>query len=125
MGGQAVRAPAVPEEHSWWVICFCAQWCGVCREFRSAFDALVSARPQLRSAWVDVEDEEDIVGDLDIETFPTVMVAGGGQVLFFGPVLPQPGVLARLVENLQAGSAAVSGGDGAAQALLERVQASR
>jgi len=71
--------------------------------------------------WVDVEDEEDVVGDLDVETFPTVLVAGGARVRFFGPVLPQVPVLARLLDSLQEGGALSAPGDPVAQALLERV----
>ena len=85
----------------WWVLCFCAQWCGVCRGFQAVFEALEAQFPGLRTAWVDVEDDEAIVGDLDIETFPTILIAGAGQARFFGPVLPQAGVLVRLIDSLQ------------------------
>ncbi len=119
MGSEA-GAPA----QAWWVACFCAEWCGVCREFRATFDALARERPQLRCVWIDVEDEEDVVGDLDVETFPTVLVAGGGQARFFGPVLPQAGVLGRLVDSLQA-SPAGPRADQEAQALWGRVLSRR
>ena len=72
----------------WWVICLCADWCGVCREWRDAFTQAAAAHPELRFAWVDVEDEADAMGDVDIETFPTVLIAREGKPLFFGPVLP-------------------------------------
>lgn len=124
MGSQAVPATPAPDEQAWWVVCFCAQWCGVCREFRAAFDALAREHPALRTAWVDVEDEEAVVGDLDVETFPTVLVAGGGRVRFFGPVLPQASVLARLVAGLQAGEGGAAV-DAAAQELFRRVVGSR
>ena len=124
MDDQAESALHSLDGQAWWVVCFCAQWCGVCREFRATFDVLAHERPQLRMAWVDVEDEEEIVGDLDVETFPTILVAGGGQARFFGPVLPQAGVLGRLIDSLQA-DAAGSRPDAQAQALLERVLESR
>ena len=63
----------------WWVLCFCAQWCGVCRGFQAVFQTLEAQFPGLRTAWVDVEDDEAIVGDLYIETFPTVLIAGAGR----------------------------------------------
>lgn len=110
--------------NAWQVVCLCAQWCGVCREFRSIFEALERSHPGLHMAWVDVEDEEEVVGDLDVETFPTVLVAGGGRARFFGPVLPQPGVLARLLASLQADPDG-PGADASAQALLQRVLARR
>jgi thioredoxin 1 len=39
----------------------------------------------MRFVWVDIEDESELVGDLDIEDFPTLLLARGGRVLFFGP----------------------------------------
>ncbi|HCL86910.1 MAG TPA: thiol reductase thioredoxin [Comamonadaceae bacterium] len=124
MGSQAATALQASRDQVWWVVCFCAQWCGVCREFRAAFDTLAREQPTLHTAWVDVEDEEDIVGDLDVETFPTILVAGQGRVRFFGPVLPQAPVLTRMVASLQAGEGG-AGADAAAQALLQRVLDSR
>lgn len=85
----------------WWVICLCAEWCNVCRSWRDAFDEVAAAHPQLRFAWVDVEDEADAMGDVDIETFPTVLVARGSQPLFFGPVQPSGAQLARLLASLK------------------------
>ncbi len=118
-------APAAAQaQPDWWLVCFCAQWCGVCREFRAAFDALARERPQLHLAWVDVEDEEEVVGDLDVETFPTVLVAGGGQVRFFGPVQPHAGMLGRLIDGLL-GAPGAQPPDAATQALLQRVLDSR
>ena len=124
MGSQAAPALPASQEQTWWVVCFCAQWCGVCREFRAAFDTLVREQPALHTAWVDVEDEDEIVGDLDVETFPTILVAGGGRVRFFGPVLPQAPVLARMVAGLQAGEGG-AGADASTQALFQRVLDSR
>lgn len=85
----------------WWVICLCAEWCGACREWREAFTQAAAALPQLRFAWVDVEDEADAMGDVDIETFPTVLIAREGVPLFFGPVLPSGSQLTRLIASLQ------------------------
>ena len=86
---------------AWWVICLCAQWCGVCREWRDAFMQVAAAHPQLRFAWVDVEDEADAMGDIDIETFPTVLIARERQPLFLGPVQPSGAQLTRLVASLR------------------------
>jgi thioredoxin 1 len=78
----------------------CAQWCGVCREWREAFDTVAAKNPQDRFVWIDVEDDDELVGDLDIETFPTLLVGAGGKVLFFGTILPSPELLARLLTSL-------------------------
>ncbi len=47
--------------------------------------------------WVDIEDEAELVGDLDVETFPTIVVADDAQVRFAGPVEPQRETLQRLL----------------------------
>jgi thioredoxin 1 len=104
----------------WWVICLCADWCGVCREWRDAFTQAAAAHPELRFAWVDVEDEADAMGDVDIETFPTVLIAHDGKPLFFGPVLPSGTQFTRLIESLRDAPDGAGVSDEAAP-LLERL----
>ena len=83
-----------------WVICLCAEWCNVCRDWRDAFNEAARAHPQVHFAWIDVEDEADAMGDVDIETFPTVLIAHESQPLFLGPVLPSGAQLTRLISSL-------------------------
>lgn len=112
----------------WWVICLCANWCGTCREYRPLFDELAKAHPQMRFVWVDIEDESELAGDLDVETFPTLLVADGSAARFLGPLLPQAAVLTRLLASLQAASPESSpgaAGVGEAQAVFERVRAAQ
>ena len=62
------------------VACLCAQWCRTCDAYR---DTLLGVRESMqlhpdvaaRFVWVDIEDEADLVGDLDIEDFPTILLA--------------------------------------------------
>ena len=61
------------------IVCLCADWCGTCREYAQVFEALQQALPAHRYRWIDIEDEADALGDIDIETFPTLLVAHGGQ----------------------------------------------
>lgn len=82
----------------WVVACLCAAWCDVCRQFRPAFDALAARHPAYRFVWVDVEDEADIVGDFDVEDFPTLLIQRGDTVVFFGTVLPDAGQALRLLQ---------------------------
>ena len=89
----------------WRVICLCAAWCGACREWTPVFEQLAAAHPQVQFAWVDVEDEADAMGDVDIETFPTLLVAHGSRARFFGPVQPSPVQVARLVDSLMSAPA--------------------
>lgn len=111
------------EPASWWVVCLCAAWCGVCREWQPTFAAQARANPHLRFAWVDVEDEDDAMGDVDIETFPTLLVARGDQVLFLGPIPPSSTQFTRLLATLQAQPRPAPGVGEQAHALLHRLQA--
>jgi thioredoxin-like negative regulator of GroEL len=86
----------------WQVICLCAAWCGVCRDWMPALRELKSSRPELRFAWIDVEDEDEAMGDVDIETFPTVLIAQGPRARFLGAVPPSGPGLSTLVSRLQA-----------------------
>ncbi len=83
------------------VICLCAEWCGSCREFAPTFGALAAAQPGDVFRWVDIEDEPELVGDLDITTFPTLIVASPLGLHFGGEVLPQGALVARLVASVR------------------------
>lgn len=72
----------------WIVACLCAAWCDVCRAFRPAFDALAEQHPDKRFIWVDIEDQADVVGDFDVDNFPTLLIQKGDIVTFFGTILP-------------------------------------
>ena len=115
--------PAAPTDDTLRVICLCADWCGVCRDWRALFDQAAAAHPQHRFGWIDVEDEADALGDPDIETFPSLLVARGGRALFLGPVPPLLVPLNRLLATLSEDAASTAGPD--AQALLARIEAAR
>ena len=87
------------------VACLCAAWCKTCDEYRDTFEALSALHPDWSFAWVDIEDEADLVGDHDIEDFPTLLVQRGDDVLFLGALTPQKGVAQRLLESLAEASA--------------------
>lgn len=90
--------PATP---NCWVICLCADWCGLCRDYRAVLEEVAQRFSGSRFAWLDIEDQADWVGDMDIETFPTLLVADSAGVLFLGPLAPHAETLARLLTSLQ------------------------
>ncbi len=90
--------------HDFTVACLCAQWCGACREYRPAFEALASHFPAMRFVWVDVEDEPDVAGEINIDNFPTLVVQRDADVLFCGPMLPHISQLERLLQTFLAQS---------------------
>ncbi len=81
------------------VACLCAQWCRTCDGYREVFDQVLSALDDARvqGMWVDVENQADVIGSIDIENFPTLLMARGDEVLFFGPITPHAQTLQRLI----------------------------
>jgi thioredoxin-like negative regulator of GroEL len=82
----------------WIVACLCAAWCGTCASYRAAFDALAARHPDKTFAWIDIEDQAAVVGDLDVENFPTLLMQRGDSVAFFGTMLPDAQVADRLIQ---------------------------
>ena len=90
------------------VACLCAAWCGSCRDYRATFDAIAADFPEARFVWVDIEDEADLVDPIEVDNFPTLLIAGGAGVTFFGPLTPHRETLVRLVRAQEgAGASAV------------------
>lgn len=90
-----------PEPAPLHIACLCAAWCRLCDQYAPVFEqavqALQSEQPGLRSHWIDIEDEAELLGDLDVETFPTVVVCDAQGVRFAGPLPPQPETLQRVL----------------------------
>ena len=70
------------------VACLCAAWCDTCGAFKHKFDDMATLHPEERFVWIDIEDQAGLVGDLDIENFPTLLIQRNDVVAFFGTVLP-------------------------------------
>lgn len=84
---------------SWIMACLCADWCNTCKSYQSLFAALALRFPEVQLVWIDIEDQADVVGDLDIENFPTILIQQGHQVLFFGTMLPEIQLAERLLQS--------------------------
>lgn len=81
------------------VACLCADWCGACREYKPLFDSLARKFPNVRFLWVDVEDEADLIDPIEVEDFPTILIAKDQHPLFFGTVLPHTETVERLIQD--------------------------
>jgi thioredoxin 1 len=103
-----------------WVACLCAAWCVACREYGATFAALAAQfGADADFAWIDIEDDADALGDLDIEDFPTLLIADATGARFFGPVMPQMQTAERLIRGALAGGLAAESDP----AVVERVGA--
>ncbi len=85
------------------VACLCAQWCGICRDWRAAFDALAAQLPPdvlAQWTWIDVEDCADALGDYEAPNFPVLAVQRGAALLYCAPLPQQPALWLRMVQEL-------------------------
>lgn len=107
--------------------CLCAAWCRLCDGYRPVFDGVVQTLrqrwPALQAHWIDIEDDAALVGDLDIETFPTLVLVHGSRLLFAGVLTPQPEVLLRVLQAALDGGAPAAGADPAFQDFARRLLA--
>jgi thiol-disulfide isomerase/thioredoxin len=95
----------MPEANIIDVACLCAAWCRTCDAYAPVMQqvaqelaaSLAERGTVLRTHWIDIEDEADLVDDLDVETFPTLVVLDAQQVRFAGPLTPEPDTLRRML----------------------------
>ena len=104
----ALRAQLAASPQAWLVACFCAAWCDTCEEYKPKLRTLSGTFRQHVFAWIDIEDHAELLGEVDVENFPTLLVQIGGRVVFYGPMLPHIGHLERLLESLDEHSPAVT-----------------
>ena len=86
-------------DSTWTVACFCAQWCGACRNWSGPFEALSRKYPDVNFIWIDIEDHADLLDALEIENFPCLLIQYGDTVNFFGAIHPDAKVAERLLLN--------------------------
>lgn len=102
------------------VACLCATWCGTCREYQERFESMQSLYPNALLVWVDIEDKAEIVDPIDLENFPTLLIAKAGRLTFFGVVTPQKETLERMLAvKLEANTPVLHHSEG--QQLLQRL----
>lgn len=81
------------------IACLCAEWCGSCREYRDVFTQLADEFPHLCFVWVDIENQSEVADVFDVENFPTIVIEDRQTQRFAGTVLPQRGILERLLSE--------------------------
>ena len=73
-------------------------------DYQALFALMAARHPAFQFAWIDIEEQAELVGDIDVETFPTLLLADAEGLRFFGPVTPQAQTLSRLLDSLQSSS---------------------
>jgi thiol-disulfide isomerase/thioredoxin len=82
------------------VLCFCAAWCDACKAYQPKFEALGQQHPDVCFIWADIEDYPELLGDEDVENFPTIAIVQEAQIRFMGTLLPHIEHLNRLIETM-------------------------
>lgn len=104
----------------WLIACYCAQWCGTCKEYFTAFEALSQRFPQHLFVWVDIEEEPELLDDIDIENFPTLLIQIEGKNHFFGTMLPYISHLERILQSIRPDSPVQPDGPAAFSHLIQQ-----
>ena len=93
--------PNAPSSAPLLVACLCAQWCGTCKDYAPLFASLQREFPAAVFRWIDIEDQAELVDPIEVENFPTILIASGDQARFFGPVMPHLETIRRLIQSQQ------------------------
>jgi thioredoxin reductase (NADPH) len=102
------------------VVTLCAAWCDTCTQFRAAYERIAQSRPHAAFVWLDIEDDAQIAGDIDVENFPTLAIYRGRAPLHFGVSLPHETTVGRLVDALADGAAPLGSAPDEVVALPEQ-----
>lgn len=80
------------------IVCYCAAWCDTCTSYQQKLSVLSTQHPDHVFVWVDIEEYPDLLGDEDVENFPTILIERDGNMQFFGTMLPHIDQLDRMLE---------------------------
>lgn len=100
--------------------CLCAAWCRLCVGYAATIETVIAEFEGIELRWIDIEDEAALLGDLDVETFPTLLLHANGEVLFGGVIEPQPQRLRRLLASAACGNLSQPAVDAGFVALAQR-----
>ena len=101
---------------------FCAAWCNTCGEFFRNFEAVAKDQGDATFLWLDIEDDAEIAGEVDVENFPTLAIFERSRPIHFGVSLPHVEHLRRLVRSIGTTSSSTPVAPGVAElpSILDR-----
>ncbi|HEY9279241.1 MAG TPA: thioredoxin family protein [Eoetvoesiella sp.] len=100
------------------IACYCAQWCDTCKQYQTDFELLAQNRPEHTFVWIDIEDHPELLGDDDVENFPTLLIQSLRGNLFFGTLLPYISHLEKLLDRIDSETPFMAGGPPLLRPLL-------
>lgn len=102
------------------VACLCAGWCSSCTAWHDTFAALAREFTDDCFVWIDIEDHDELVSAVEVETLPVLLVEPAGGVAFVGPVEPRASFVRSLLARDVRTADAVAAGSGVRAALLQQ-----
>jgi len=83
------------------IACLCAAWCRLCDDYQVVLREQVLASQawglDVQWHWIDIEDQADLLGEFEVDTFPTLLIVDAQHVRFAGAITPQPHTLRQLL----------------------------
>jgi len=83
------------------IVDFWAPWCGPCKSFAPVYEELSEKYPEIVFAKVDTEAEEQLAGEFQIRSIPTLMVFREQVILFSQPGALQASQLEQVIEQVK------------------------
>ena len=83
------------------VVDFWAPWCGPCKGFAPVYEELSEKYPDIVFAKINTEDEQQLAGEFQIRSIPTLMLFREQIILFSQPGALQGSQLEQVIEQAQ------------------------
>jgi len=83
------------------IVDFWAPWCGPCKGFAPVYEELSEKYPDLVFAKINTEDEQQLSGEFQIRSIPTLMIFREQIILFSQPGALQGSQLEQVIEQAQ------------------------
>ena len=83
------------------IVDFWAPWCGPCKGFAPVYEELSEKYPDIVFAKINTEDEQQLAGEFQIRSIPTLMLFREQIILFSQPGALQGSQLEQVIEQAQ------------------------
>ncbi|MCU7938924.1 MAG: thioredoxin [gamma proteobacterium symbiont of Bathyaustriella thionipta] len=83
------------------IVDFWAPWCGPCKGFAPVYEELSEKYPDVVFAKVNTEDQQQLAGEFQIRSIPTLMIFREQIILFSQPGALQGSQLEQVIEQAQ------------------------